>query len=157
MTIERCRTATCCWCPDSCNVESRTFFAFLQASANSRYSEPPDECRRQSSRCRAANSWNQCVFRRRYGRRLSGRIPPDCGPVAQLVRAGDSSKRCVCAERHKVERDEFRETVAALADGNPEPSRRYTAGRCRDYLRTLVFLMTGLSVPPLTIRLRVMR
>ena len=80
-----------------------------------------------------------------------------CGPVAQLVRAGDSSNRCVCVERHKVERDEFRETVAASADGNPEPSRRYTAGRCRDYLRTSVFLITGLSVPPLTIRLRVMR
>ena len=66
-----------------------------------------------------------------------------CGPVAQLVRAGDSSDRCVCAERHKVERDEFRETVAASADGNPEPSRQYTAGRCRDYLGTSVFLITG--------------
>jgi hypothetical protein len=36
------------------------------------------------------------------------------------------------------ERDEFRETAAAAAHrldgGNPEPSRRYTAGRCRDYL-----------------------
>ena len=29
------------------------------------------------------------------------------------------------------------------ADGNPEPSRRYTAGRCRDYLGTSVSLMTG--------------
>ena len=41
--------------------------------------------------------------------------------------------------------------------GNPEPSRQYTGGRCRDYLRTRVFLITGKSVPPLTIRLRVMR
>jgi hypothetical protein len=31
-------------------------------------------------------------------------------------------------------RDEFRETLTVGADGNPEPSRRYTAGRCRDYL-----------------------
>jgi hypothetical protein len=29
------------------------------------------------------------------------------------------------------------------ADGNPEPSQRYTAGRCRDYLRAAAPLMTG--------------
>ncbi len=45
-------------------------------------------------------------------------------------------------------RDEFRETLTALpqatADGDPEPSRRYTAGRCRDYLSAFeVRLMTG--------------
>jgi len=34
------------------------------------------------------------------------------------------------------ERDEFREPAATpmRIGGNPEPSRRYTAGRCRDYL-----------------------
>ena len=150
MIVERCRTATCYSYPDSYNVVSRIFFAFLQVLANNGYSEPFDKVGRKPSCVRAANFWNQCVFRRRYGGQLSDRIRSGCGPLAQLVRAGDSSKRCICAERHKVERDEFRETVAALADGNPEPSRRYTAGRCRDYLRTSVFLMTGLSVPPLT-------
>jgi hypothetical protein len=34
-----------------------------------------------------------------------------------------------------------------MTDGNPEPSREYTSGRCRDYLGTLVFLITGMSVP----------
>jgi hypothetical protein len=43
----------------------------------------------------------------------------------------------------QIERDEFRETLTGEADGNPEPSRRYTAGRCRDYLRASVLLMTG--------------
>src|SRR5450631_1439471 len=37
-------------------------------------------------------------------------------------------------------RDEFRETLTVEADGNPEPSRRYTAGRCRDYLSAGVAL-----------------
>ena len=31
--------------------------------------------------------------------------------------------------------------------GNPEPSQRYTVGRCRDYLRGKVPLITGWSVP----------
>jgi hypothetical protein len=50
--------------------------------------------------------------------------------------------------------------TGATRHGNPEPSRRYTAGRCRDYLRAgfdppndvlgIVFelpLITGKSVP----------
>ena len=45
------------------------------------------------------------------------------------------------------ERDEFREPLTGHADGDPEPSRGYTLGRCRDYLRTSVFLITGKSVP----------
>src|ERR1700736_4069117 len=45
-------------------------------------------------------------------------------------------------------RDEFRETFERLsAHGNPEPSRRYTGGRCRDYLGARVPLMTGMSIP----------
>jgi len=36
----------------------------------------------------------------------------------------------------RSERDEFRETFGLTrAHGNPEPSRRCTGGRCRDYLR----------------------
>src|SRR5271168_4248913 len=44
-------------------------------------------------------------------------------------------------------RDEFRETSPAQADGNPEPSRRYTAGRCRDYLSASVALNDRLERP----------
>src|SRR6202021_2489459 len=44
-------------------------------------------------------------------------------------------------------RDEFRETLTARADGNPEPSRRYTAGRCRDYLSASVALNDRLERP----------
>src|SRR5271163_3862936 len=44
-------------------------------------------------------------------------------------------------------RDEFRETSTARAAGNPEPSRRYTAGRCRDYLSAEVALNDRLERP----------
>jgi len=47
-------------------------------------------------------------------------------------------------------RDEFREPSPAsrcAADGNPEPSRRYTAGRCRDYLSASVALNDRLERP----------
>src|SRR5207302_10973896 len=44
-------------------------------------------------------------------------------------------------------RDEFRETFGIISHGNPEPSRRYTGGRCRDYLMAPVPLMTGLEHP----------
>jgi hypothetical protein len=44
-------------------------------------------------------------------------------------------------------RDEFRETLTVRADGNPEPSRRYTAGRCRDYLSAAVALNDRLELP----------
>jgi hypothetical protein len=44
-------------------------------------------------------------------------------------------------------RDEFRETLTVGADGNPEPSRRYTAGRCRDYLSAAVALNDRLELP----------
>src|SRR5260370_40572505 len=44
-------------------------------------------------------------------------------------------------------RDEFRETSPARAAGNPEPSRRYTAGRCRDYLSASVALNDRLERP----------
>src|SRR5580658_402042 len=44
-------------------------------------------------------------------------------------------------------RDEFRETSPARADGDPEPSRRYTAGRCRDYLSATVALNDRLERP----------
>src|SRR5574343_135844 len=40
---------------------------------------------------------------------------------------------------------EFRETPNALGEGNPEPSREYTLGRCRDYRRSRVSLITGKS------------
>src|SRR5476649_1168332 len=44
-------------------------------------------------------------------------------------------------------RDEFRETLTVEADGDPEPSRRYTAGRCRDYLSAGVALNDRLERP----------
>jgi hypothetical protein len=40
------------------------------------------------------------------------------------------------------------EAPTGNAVGNPEPSRRYTAGRCNDYRSGLVHLMTGMSARP---------
>ncbi len=37
---------------------------------------------------------------------------PHCGPVAQLVRAGDSSRKVRLHRKMQSERDEFRETLA---------------------------------------------
>ena len=52
---------------------------------------------------------------------------------------------------------------ARVRHGNPEPSRRYTVGRCRDYLGAggarprRVPLMTGMSVPrPNAVRARLL-
>ena len=72
------------------------------------------------------------------------------GPVAQLVRAGDSSVMVPSHRKVRSGRDEFREPSPAslrVADGNPEPSRRYTAGRCRDYLSASVALNDRLERP----------
>ena len=69
------------------------------------------------------------------------------GPVAQLVRAGDSSTMVPSHRKVRSGRDEFRETLTVHADGNPEPSRRYTAGRCRDYLSATVALNDRLERP----------
>src|SRR3984957_4559205 len=69
------------------------------------------------------------------------------GPVAQLVRAGDSSTMVPSHRRVRSGREEFRETLTVRADGNPEPSRRYTAGRCRDYLSAAVALNDRLERP----------
>ena len=41
----------------------------------------------------------------------------------------------------------FGETLTSKVDGNREPSRWYTSGRCRDYLGASVHLITGESVP----------
>ena len=64
------------------------------------------------------------------------------------VSAGDSSTRCLRVRKPRSGRDEFREPFLRVCfsqarNGNPEPSRRYTAGRCRDYLRAAVPLITG--------------
>ena len=77
------------------------------------------------------------------------------GPIAQLVRAVDSSTQwCAVAEKRQMNGMNSGEpSVRVGGHGNPEPSRRYTVGRCRDYLRAggavprRAPLMTGLSVP----------
>jgi hypothetical protein len=51
------------------------------------------------------------------------------------VSAGDSSRKVPSCGNARSGRDEFRESFARQAHGNPEPSRQYTGGRCRDYLR----------------------
>ena len=52
------------------------------------------------------------------------------------VSAGDSSSKVPSRGNARSGRDEFRETFGRLpSHGNPEPSRRCTGGRCRDYLR----------------------
>ena len=59
------------------------------------------------------------------------------GPIAQLVRAVDSSTQwCAVAEKRQMNGMNSGEpSVRVGGHGNPEPSRRYTVGRCRDYLR----------------------
>ena len=43
---------------------------------------------------------------------------------------------------------EFREALPDNAGGNPEPSQGYTLGRCNDYRRGIVLLITGQSAHP---------
>jgi hypothetical protein len=62
---------------------------------------------------------------------------------SSTVRAEDSSKGDLIAKVVMEKRDEFRETAAIKVGGNPEPSHRYTGGRCRDYLRATALLITG--------------
>src|SRR6202011_3361923 len=87
----------------------------------------------------------------KLGRTGASPLPRDkmrpVGPVAQLARAGDSSIMVPSHRKVRSGRDEFRETLTARADGNPEPSRRYTAGRCRDYLSASVALNDRLERP----------
>jgi hypothetical protein len=51
-------------------------------------------------------------------------------------------------EVSKEKAGEFRETLPGSAGGNPEPSQGYTLGRCNDYRRGLVLLITGQSARP---------
>jgi hypothetical protein len=114
-----------------------------------RISATPSQWIRWTVRCR--------TFRAAVTPLARARTPPAVGytagrgPVAQLVRAGDSShadarRSDVCGagafaretrevdgmNSGKPQRDRAERTVDG---GNPEPSRRCTAGRCRDYLR----------------------
>jgi hypothetical protein len=53
-----------------------------------------------------------------------------------MVSAGDSStKRCLRGESREVDGMNSGNPSGRATDGNPEPSRRCIAGRCRDYLR----------------------
>ena len=63
------------------------------------------------------------------------------------VSAGDSSMRCLRAETREVDGTNSGKPSEDRFHGNPEPSRRYTGGRCRDYLRARAPLITGWSVP----------
>jgi len=63
------------------------------------------------------------------------------------VSAGDSSTRCLRAETREVDGMNSGKPAERSFHGNPEPSRRYTGGRCRDYLRARAPLMTGWSIP----------
>jgi hypothetical protein len=74
------------------------------------------------------------------------------GPVAQRLVQGTHRQTVPSRRKPRSGRDEFREPFRSATDGNPEPSRRYIAGRCRDYLRAAAQtprapLMTGKSVP----------
>ena len=72
---------------------------------------------------------------------------PPVGPVAQWLVQGTHRQRCLRGESREVDGMNSGNPSGRATDGNPEPSRRYTAGRCRDYLRATVPLMTGKSVP----------
>jgi hypothetical protein len=73
------------------------------------------------------------------------RVAPLLGTIragwacSTAVSAGDSSIMVPSRGNARSGRDEFRETfephACMSAHGNPEPSRRGTVGRCRDYLR----------------------
>jgi hypothetical protein len=69
------------------------------------------------------------------------------GACSTAVSAGDSSMRCLRAETREVDGMNSGKPSGVGFHGNPEPSRRYTGGRCRDYLRARAPLITGWSVP----------
>jgi hypothetical protein len=59
------------------------------------------------------------------------------GPVAQRLVQGTHRQMVPSRGNARSGRDEFRGTFELphrASHGNPEPSRRYTGGRCRDYL-----------------------
>jgi hypothetical protein len=60
---------------------------------------------------------------------------PAVGPVAQWLVQGTHRQRCLRGESREVDGMNSGNPSGRATDGNPEPSRRYTAGRCRDYLR----------------------
>jgi hypothetical protein len=57
------------------------------------------------------------------------------GPVAQWLVQGTHRERCLRGESREVDGMNSGNPSGRTTDGNPEPSRRCTAGRCRDYLR----------------------
>ncbi len=88
------------------------------------------------------------------GRSLTATIPA-VGPVAQRLVQGTHRQWCLRAETREVDGMNSGEpsSLAERAHGNPEPSRRYTGGRCRDYLGAGALrhaetpFMTGSSIP----------
>lgn len=88
--------------------------------------------------------WGSVLTR---GASLLGTIRPGWA-CSTAVSAGDSSIMVPSRGNARSGRDEFRETFERpSAHGNPEPSRRYTGGRCRDYLWAKGPLITGTSIP----------
>ena len=89
--------------------------------------------------CRNSIPWMRRMRTIRDLRRCAAIVLLDSGRAcSSVVRAGDSSfsERCPGVERCRVDgTNSGKPSSASAADGNPEPSRRYTAGRCRDYLR----------------------
>lgn len=80
-------------------------------------------------------------------RPLLGTIRPGWA-CSTAVSAGDSSINGAFARKRAKWTGWIQGNLRAPgAHGNPEPSRRYTGGRCRDYLGAAVPLMTGMSIP----------
>ena len=83
-------------------------------------------------------------FATELGRLLQSRAGWACSTA---VSAGDSSRRCLRAETREVDGMNSGKPSGLAPHGNPEPSRRYTGGRCRDYLRALSALDNRLEHP----------
>src|SRR5690606_20966129 len=103
-------------------------------------SEIPYRFRSQAQKNAAAQRRDVCCTTAKWLRTIT---PWACSTA---VSAGDSSQRCLRGVIRGVDGMNSG-NPSGSADGNPEPSRRYTAGRCRDYLRAAVPLMTGVERP----------
>ena len=64
------------------------------------------------------------------------------GPIAQWLEQR-THRKVTLARNRQMTTGRIQGNRSGSAGGNPEPSRRYTAGRCRDYLGAEAPLITG--------------
>jgi len=69
---------------------------------------------------------------------FNGHLLPPCLSVSLFHKITQNNKRC--NGKHRVNSGK---PLTGNAEGNPEPSQKYTSGRCRDYRRGKALLITG--------------